>query len=129
MEPMIDSETRILIVGTFPGQISRELNQYYADSRNQFWKIMKIIFDIDFVDLSYEDKIKILQENRIGLWDTLEKCDVIGSSDNNIRNEEYNDFSKLMSIKKIVCNGQKAEKYLKKCLKPGNYSAILAFLI
>lgn len=115
MEPVIDDDTKILIVGTFPGQTSRDRNQYYADSRNQFWKLMSEALDTDLQQITYDEKIKILQDNQIGLWDTLKNCDVVGSSDKSICNEEYNDFSKLTSLKKIVCNGNKAEKYLDHC--------------
>ncbi|NPE28606.1 DNA-deoxyinosine glycosylase [Methanococcoides sp. SA1] len=120
MEPIIDDETRILVVGTFPGQISRETNQYYANPRNQFWKLMSSVLDIDLQELGYNERIQVLQNHQIGLWDTLKNCDIIGSSDKSICNEEYNDFSHLTHIQKIICNGKKAEKYIKHCNVPNN---------
>ncbi|WP_305064761.1 DNA-deoxyinosine glycosylase [Methanococcoides sp.] len=124
MEPMIEENTRILIVGTYPGQTSRDMNQYYANPRNQFWKIMKELLDIDLQELTYDEKIKVLRENQIGLWDTLKNCDVVGSSDKSICNEEYNDFSQLTTVERIVCNGKKAEKYLSNCNVPKNVEVI-----
>ena len=119
MEPILNEKTEILIVGTFPGDKSRELNQYYADSRNQFWKLMGTVLDVNLQELDYNNRIETLQEYKIGLWDTIKSCQITGSSDRNIRDEECNDFSHLTHIKKIICNGQKAEKkYIKRCNVP-----------
>lgn len=125
MEPILNEETKILIVGTFPGRKSRELNQYYADSRNQFWKLMGDALDVNFKDLDYNNRIEILHKHKIGLWDTIKSCKINGSSDRNIRDEECNDFSYLIHIKKIICNGKEAEeKYIKCCNVPENIEIV-----
>ena len=126
MEPILNKETEILIVGTFPGEKSRELNQYYADSRNQFWKLMGNVLDVNLQELDYNDRIETLQEYKIGLWDTIRSCKITGSSDRNIHDEECNDFSHLTHINKIVCNGMPAEKkYIKRCNVPDSIEIIV----
>ncbi|MEZ5335732.1 MAG: DNA-deoxyinosine glycosylase [Methanolobus sp.] len=93
-------------------------NQYYANPRNQFWKLMSSVLNVNLESLEYAIKIETLLQHKIGLWDTLKSCDIKGSSDRSICNEEYNDFSNLSNVKKIICNGKKAEKYLKHCNVP-----------
>jgi TDG/mug DNA glycosylase family protein len=58
------------------------------------------------------------------LWDTLKSCDITGSSDQSIRNEEYNDFSHLTHVRKIICNGKKAEKFIEHCNVPDNVEVL-----
>ncbi|WP_319506285.1 DNA-deoxyinosine glycosylase [uncultured Methanolobus sp.] len=125
MDPILNEETEILIVGTYPGQISRDQNQYYANPRNQFWRLMSKVLDISLEELDYEVRIETLLQHKIGLWDTLRSCDITGSSDSSIRNEEYNDFSDLSHIRKIICNGKKGENYLTKIKKAEDVAVIV----
>ena len=124
MNPILNDETEILVVGTYPGQISREKNQYYANPINQFWRLIGNILNINLEELDYESKIETLLQHKIGLWDTLKSCDITGSSDRNICSEQYNNFSNLVCVRKIVCNGKKAEKYLKHCNVPVNTEVV-----
>ncbi|SDG15777.1 G/U mismatch-specific uracil-DNA glycosylase [Methanolobus vulcani] len=110
LDPIIYDNTEILIIGTFPGKKSRDENQYYYDSRNQFWNIMSDVLNTDFLNLEYNDRINILQEYKIGLWDDIESCEIEGSLDKNIKEPEYNDFSHFTQVKKIICNGKAAEE-------------------
>lgn len=110
LNPIIYDNTEILIIGTFPSEKSRDKNQYYYDSRNQFWNIMSDVLNTDFLNLEYNDRINILQEYKIGLWDAIESCEIEGSLDKNIKEPEYNDFSHFTQVKKIICNGKAAEE-------------------
>lgn len=85
---------------------------------------MSEILDVDLQGRSYENKIATLLEHKIGLWDTLKACQIRGSSDSSIRNEEYNDFSKLIHIKKIICNGKKAFESVRHCNVPANINIL-----
>ena len=53
----------------------------------------------------------MLLEHHIALWDVIESCSIIGSSDTSIKDVVVNDFSKILAgsqIKKIYVNGTKA---------------------
>lgn len=125
LDPIIYANTEILIIGTFPGEKSRDQNQYYYDSRNQFWNIMRDVLNIDFLNLEYKNRINILQGCKIGLWDAIESCEIEGGLDKNIKKPEYNDFSHLTQIKKIICNGKAAETEYKKHCKVLNNVEVL----
>lgn len=114
LEPWIDDKTRILIVGTMPGDESIEKQMYYANPQNRFWKYIQEILNNGIELKSKDDKQKLLQSNGIGLWDSLSVCERDGSLDSKIKNYKPNDFSKFQSVKYILFNGQKAAQYFKK---------------
>jgi hypoxanthine-DNA glycosylase len=111
----IDSNTKILILGTMPGIASLTKQEYYANPRNHFWRIMYTLFDTLPVSDSFEEKIQLLQKNKIGLWDVLENCERKGSLDIHIKNHKENDFEMLFkqypTIHTIVFNGKESHKY------------------
>ena len=113
LKPHITKNIRILILGSMPSEISLEKQQYYANKGNDFWKLVGQALDIDFSDMEYEDKIKNLNSNGIGLWDIYKHCLRESSLDADINKAEFNDFSILKDKKdlKIVCfNGKEAGK-------------------
>lgn len=116
--PIIDSETEILILGTMPGIASLEKQEYYAHPRNHFWKIIYTLFDSVPISAVFEEKIKLLQTNKIGLWDVLAHCERKGSLDIYIKNQKENDFISLFetykTIHTILFNGKESHKYFLK---------------
>ena len=66
IEPVYNSESKILILGSFPSVKSREENFYYAHPQNRFWKIISMIFDEE-IPITIDDKISILLKNKIAL--------------------------------------------------------------
>lgn len=108
--PIINKDTEVLILGSFPGEESLRKREYYGHPRNQFWKILSDIIGDDFVSSNYDTKRKLLLKNRIGLWDVIATCKREGSLDSNIKEEEVNDFSKLKipNLKAVFFNGKKA---------------------
>jgi hypoxanthine-DNA glycosylase len=116
--PFVNSSTEILILGTMPGVASLAKQEYYAHQRNHFWKIIYTLLDgLPFSEI-FEEKIKLLQTNKIGLWDVLENCERKGSLDIHIKNHKENDFESLFNkfpaIIKIVFNGKESHKYFLK---------------
>lgn len=113
--PFVDNETEILILGTMPGIASLEKQEYYAHPRNHFWKIIYTLFDKLPVSIHFEEKIELLQNNKIGIWDVLEHCEREGSLDIHIKNHKPNDFENLFNqfpnIKKIIFNGKESHRY------------------
>ena len=80
----------------------------------------KIIFNLLKEDekSTYLEKISLVTENQIALWDVCYSCTREGSLDSNIKDETPNqipDFlNRYQSIEICIFNGQKArEKYLK----------------
>ena len=117
--PIVDDNSKILILGSMPGAKSLEMNQYYAFPQNQFWKIMFHLFDAEFSD-DYGTRINFIKQNKIALWDVVESCERKGSLDTEIKAEIDNDIPQLIenhsNIKMIFCNGQKSYKNLLKIL-------------
>jgi len=123
--PVVDDNTRLIILGSMPGQESLRIKQYYGFKRNHFWKILFTIFDEDEVE-DYSAKLKFLTRKNIGLWDVLKYCERKGSLDSNIKNGEPNDFyeffRKYEKIEYVIFNGTKAESiFLRKYKNIFNY--------
>jgi hypoxanthine-DNA glycosylase len=114
----IDSKTEILILGTMPGVMSLEKQEYYGHPRNHFWKILYSIFDALPIAHSFEEKKDFLLSNKIGLWDVLENCERKGSLDIHIKNHKENDFQNLFKkfpgITKIIFNGKQSHAFFTK---------------
>lgn len=108
---VIDKDTKILILGSFPSVKSREHSFYYMHPKNRFWMVLKAIFNDDFTNHSIEIKKELLHKYHIGLYDVVTECDIIGSSDVSIKNVHYLDIFSILDkydIKKIFLNGNKA---------------------
>lgn len=116
-EPVIDSDSRILILGSMPGEQSLRKQQYYGNRRNAFWNILYSVFQEE-VQTDYTARKAFLLRHRIALWDVLEFCEREGSLDSNIRNPVSNDFTGLFvkypAIRKVCFNGQTAQKLFKR---------------
>jgi len=121
LPPLIDEKSRFLILGTIPGRKSLEQKQYYADPRNHFWEIMKILFGID-PKLPYHERAEELLKRGIALWDVLASCDRTGSSDKEIQNPKPNDIESFLqshpSTKKVFFNGNRPKDFARKIM-PG----------
>jgi hypoxanthine-DNA glycosylase len=113
--PYVNSNTRILILGSMPGVTSLLKQEYYGNPRNHFWKIMYTLFNATQFSEVFEEKIHFLQTNSIGLWDVLENCERKGSLDVHIKNHQENDFKTLFLefplISKIIFNGKLSHNY------------------
>ena len=118
--PIIDKETKILILGSLPGIKSLELREYYGHPRNRIWKILAHITNNE-IPQNYERKKEFLFKYNIGLWDVAHSAYREGSLDSNIKKERPNDIENLLeshkSIRVIGFNGKKAEKIFYKFFK------------
>ena len=105
--PEYDAGSRILILGSFPSVKSREVQFYYGHPQNRFWKVLAAVFESPLPE-TIEEKRGFLHENRIALWDVIEQCDIIGSSDSSIKNvipTELNIILDAAKVERIYCNG------------------------
>lgn len=116
-KPVINDKSTILILGTAPGAKSLECNQYYANSRNQFWKILYALFEEEYQE-DYEKRLTFLSKHHIALWDVIKHCNRKSSLDVDIKDEEIHDFKWLFNsypnIRIVIFNGAKAYKVFKK---------------
>lgn len=117
--PIIDHNTRVLFLGSFPSIASFEQAFFYAHPRNAFWPILESIFEVALE--SNEAKRMFCLDKGIGLWDVIGSCERSNSSDTNLKNCIPNDFAALLqeypNIRAIGFTGKKSfdlfEKYFK----------------
>lgn len=111
-QPVINQQTRLLILGSLPGTTSLAAGRYYAHPRNQFWLLLQSLLQQPLVALDYPDRLKRLLANGIGLWDVVAQAQRRGSLDSDIRHAEPNDLRALLqawpAVRAVAFNGQTA---------------------
>ena len=115
-EPVFDENSKVLILGTFPSVKSRENQFYYGHPQNRFWKVIAGLTESE-VPQTIEEKKKLLLEQGIAIWDVIESCDIIGSSDSSIKNVVPADIESVVAnskIQNIYANGGTAKKLYEK---------------
>ncbi|RZT41567.1 DNA-deoxyinosine glycosylase [Cupriavidus agavae] len=128
--PVVDAHTRVLVLGSLPGEVSLAQAQYYAHKQNRFWHLMGDVLDVDLVSLPYESRLSTLLEHRVGLWDVVAEARRDGSLDSSIRDHQGNDLPGLIAtlpqLRAIAFNGGTAAKIGEKALAgQGDRHAIL----
>ncbi len=117
LPPLVTKTSKILILGTMPGERSIALQQYYGNRGNHFWKILFTVLKEEF-SLDYTVRKELLSRNNIALWNVLASCEREGSGDASIKNEVPNDFEKFHkaypSIRFVFFESKAAERYYKK---------------
>lgn len=126
--PAVNAQTRILVVGSMPGEASLKAREYYAYKYNQFWRIIFEIFAQGRVPADYADKLSTLLANGVGLWDALAACERPGSLDGNISRPHPNDFPALFQkfphIHTLLFNGQAARAHFKRAFGDGGKNCL-----
>ena len=117
---LVSSNTRLLILGSFPGVASLQAQQYYAHPQNHFWPILGAILassPINTCASSYQKRTDWLLSQGVGLWDVYAACEREGSLDTSIRHAVVNDFSSLEQtcpqLTAIAHNGSESFKHAK----------------
>lgn len=128
--PVVDQHTRVLVLGSLPGEVSLAQSQYYAHKQNRFWHLMSDVLGVDVVALDYPARLAALRQHRIGLWDVVAEARRDGSLDSNIRDHQGNDLlgliATLPALKAIAFNGGTAARIGEKALaKHGGAHAIV----
>ena len=113
-EPVVDANTRLLILGSLPGDASLRAGQYYGHPRNAFWRLISGVIGRDLAALSYEDRLAALRAAGVGLWDVIASAERPGSLDAAIRAPEAADLRALVAtlpaLRAVAFNGGKAAK-------------------
>ena len=114
--PVYDETSELLILGSFPSVKSREQGFYYGHPQNRFWKVLAAVCHSE-VPQTIEEKKSMLLTNHIAIWDVIDSCDIIGSSDSSIKNVVPADIAGILSktkITRIFANGKTAGNLYKK---------------
>ena len=120
--PVYDSDSKVLILGSFPSVKSREQQFFYGHKQNRFWRVMAQVLGCA-VPEDITQKRAMLLANHIAVWDVIASCEITGSSDASIRNVVPNDLSQILTaadIRAIYTNGSKAHQLYQKYIFPIN---------
>jgi TDG/mug DNA glycosylase family protein len=128
--PVVDERTRVLVLGSLPGEESLARRQYYGNPRNHFWRLMSAVTGVDLVPLPYEERLRALRDSRVGLWDTVGAATRRGSLDGAIRDHQANALPALVAdlpgLRAIGFNGGKSASLGMKQLTSGQNLALIA---
>ncbi len=121
LPPLLSQNTKVLILGSFPGVASLAAQQYYGHPQNQFWKILQAIWPSCAIGAgasSYEIRSDWLLDRGLGLWDVYGACEREGSLDSNIRTPVVNDFADVRcrcpALQAIAHNGGESFKHARR---------------
>ena len=95
--PIVAPQTRVLILGSLPGEESLAQQRYYANPRNHFWRLIGAVIEVELEPLAYEARLEALLEAGIGLWDTVASADRRGSLDGAMREVSANPLAPLVA--------------------------------
>lgn len=107
--PVVAPSTRVLVLGSLPGEASLAAGRYYAHPRNQFWTLVGGVIGRDLAPLEYPERLSALAEAGIGLWDTIASAHRRGSLDAAIRGVEAAPLCELVAalpaLRAVAFNG------------------------
>jgi len=113
-DPVTDGATRLLILGSLPGDASLKAAQYYAHPQNGFWRLIGGVIGRDVAALPYGERLEALKIAGIGLWDVIASAERPGSLDAAIRSPEAADLRGLVAslpqLRAVAFNGATAAK-------------------
>ena len=111
-DKLIFNDSNVLILGSMPSILSRKYKFYYMNKTNRFYKVLSLVFnDNEFLNDDINIKIDTLKKHKIALYDVIESCKIINSSDSSIKDVKLTNIDDIINqypIKYIVLNGKKA---------------------
>ena len=119
-QPVFDSHSRVLVLGTMPSPQSVRHGFYYSHPQNRFWPLLSALFD-ESLPQTPEEKAALVLRHGIALWDVLASCDIDGASDASIRQPVPNDFTSLLqktAIRTVFTTGKAATNLFQKHVAP-----------
>lgn len=113
-EPVVGANTRLLILGSLPGDASLRAGQYYGHPQNAFWRLLGEVIGRDLAALPYDDRLAALKAAGVGLWDVIASAERPGSLDAAIRQPEAADVRGLVTglpeLRAVAFNGGTAAR-------------------
>jgi len=114
LAPVIAADTRLVVLGSFPGVASLAAQQYYGHPRNAFWRLLSRLWGEDLVALPYDARLDALRRHRVGLWDVYRACEREGSLDSAIRAPVPNELGRLTAfapgLRAVAHNGAESAR-------------------
>ncbi len=112
--PVVDENTRLLVLGSLPGDASLKVAQYYAHPQNGFWRLIGGVIGREIHALPYAERLEALKAAGVGLWDVIASAERPGSLDAAIRSPEAADLRGLIAglprLRAVAFNGASAAK-------------------
>ncbi len=119
--PFFRDDSRVLILGSFPSVKSRESQFFYGHPQNRFWPLMARLSG-EVCPVTIEEKKAFLARNGIALYDVIERCSIVGSSDSSIRDVVPADLKPILERSRIgsriFTNGKTAYRLYEKYQAP-----------
>lgn len=121
--PIARRDARVLVLGSLPGRMSLEMQQYYAQPRNAFWRIVESLWGIPF-EAPYAERTRRLALERVALWDVCAAAIREGSLDTAIvhASVEPNDFADFLArhrhVRAVFFNGAKSGELWRRLVAP-----------
>lgn len=122
--PVADARARVLVLGSLPGPVSLQAQQYYAQPRNAFWRIMGVLFGAG-PERPYAERLEVLLSHRVALWDVCASAHRPGALDASIRrasvvpNDLAGFFAQHPELRLVCFNGQAAADLYRRRVQPG----------
>ena len=117
LAPVIDANTRLVVLGSFPGVASLASQQYYGHPRNHFWPILGALWQIDLAQAPYAQRLDAARAHGLGLWDVYARCEREGSLDSAIRGAVFNDLASLKrrapGLQAVAHNGAESARAMR----------------
>ncbi len=126
-EPVFDSNSKVLLLGTMPSPKSRENGFYYSHPQNRLWRVLASVFG-ESVPENTEQKRALLIKHGIAMWDVLKSCKIAGASDASIIEPVPNDIAIILRqapIRAVFATGTKAAKLYKRYVEPETKAPII----
>jgi len=129
LAPVIAADTRLVILGSFPGVASLAAQQYYAHPRNRFWELVGAVIGVDLRSMAYDDRLASLRANHVGVWDVIAEAEREGSLDSAIRRHAPNALLELAAalpqLRAVGFNGGTSARIGRRLLQAGHHSLAL----
>ncbi len=108
-KPLVDKNSRILVLGSMPGPEALRKQQYYGFEGNHFWHIIPKILGKERPSI-YKERIRLVRSHGIAIWDVLASCQRKSALDSDIRCAEVTPIPALLkkypNIRAIFINGK-----------------------
>jgi len=113
-DPVVDHRTRLLVLGSLPGDKSLAVQEYYGNPQNKFWELLGAVIGAELRAMPYDARLATLLEHGVGLWDVIAEARRPGSLDAAITEASHNTLTEfvgaLPQLRAVAFNGGTAAR-------------------